>query len=256
MKIAVISDIHGNLPALEAVIDDMKNQKVDQIICLGDMVGKGPSSKEVIDICREECDIILEGNWERFLYEDYAHVKNADISPGPDNELSKRSQWYIDQIGTERMEYLNSLPHLAELYVSGKLIRLFHAHPTSFNRYYADSPIEKRLELLGYPHRDTAFQKQSDIAIYADIHNAYMQDINGSILLNVGSVGNPLDIPQSSYIILEGEKDSEADSRYAIQWIRVPYDIEKAVSIARASGQPDLDEYIIEITTAQYCKRK
>jgi len=66
-KIVIISDIHGNLPAIEAVLEDIRMQSIDKIICLGDMVGKGPNSAEVIDICRRECDVIVLGNWDRYL---------------------------------------------------------------------------------------------------------------------------------------------------------------------------------------------
>ena len=248
MKIAVISDIHGNLPALEAVLEDINKRKADKIICLGDIIGKGPSSKETIDICRNHCDVIVRGNWDAHLYEAYCNLLDGQ-------EISGGSKWYIEDAGYQRIAYFASFPHCAEIYLSGRLIRLFHAHPENFNRYFSDSPIAQRLELFGYGENATV-KKQSDVAVYADIHTTYLQTINGKTLLNVGSVGNPLDIPQASYVIFEGEENSEDISCFNIQFVRVPYDIARAVSIAKNISQPKLQEYITEITTATYSRHK
>ena len=246
MKIAVISDIHGNLPALEAVINNIKKRAVDKIICLGDIIGKGPSSKEAVDICRKECDIILKGNWEDFLYKSYIAINEGH------EETDERRLWYINSADSQRMEYLGSLPHSIEFYLSGKLTRLFHAHPKNFNRYYPHSPIEQRLELFDFSDFSEN-KKTADIAIYADIHNAYMQIVQGKHLLNVGSVGNSLDTTRASYVILEGDEKDELD--FSMQFIRVSYDIEKAVAIAKEANVPDLEGYISELRTAAYFRR-
>ena len=118
----------------------------------------------------------------------------------------------INDADSERIEYLGSLFHSAELQISGKLVRLFHAHPLHFNRYFPDSPIEQRLELFHYDQRGPGIKRQADVAIYGDIHIPYLQTLNGKILVNTDSVGNPLDIKQASYVILEGEEcgDKEA----------------------------------------------
>jgi len=248
MKIAVISDIHGNLPAFEAVMKDINIKKADKIICLGDILGKGPNVKEVIDICKKECEIVIKGNWDDGFYYNYIILNQEQ-----ENKINDKLLWYINNIGSEIIEYLGSLPHSTEFYLSGKLIRLFHAHPKNFNRYFPDSPIEKRLELFDYSN-GSIIKKSADVAIYADIHSAYMQIIQNKFLLNVGSVGNPLDITQSSYIMLEGEENNN-DSSFGVQFIRVPYDIEKAVEMAKESDVPDLDGYISELRTAVYFHR-
>ena len=249
MKIAVISDIHGNLPALEAVLDDIARRQVDKTICLGDIIGKGPSSKEALDICRANCDLIVQGNWEAVLYNAYRVLREDTEARVGDNFV-----WYVNDTGAERMEYLGNLPHSAELYLSGKLVRLFHAHPINFNRYFADSPITQRLELFGSPAA-SAENRQSDVAVYADIHNAYMQTLESKILINVGSVGNPLDMPQASYAILEGDETRDSLSSFNVQLIKVPYDIARAVALAEACCVPYLQEYIIELTTSKYFDR-
>ena len=247
MKIAVISDIHGNLPALEAVMSDIKKRAAHKIICLGDIIGKGPSSKDAIEICKRECDVVVKGNWDDGIYSEYVAIKQ-----GQSDKVSDRAHWYINSMEPQHLEYLGSLPHSTEFYLSGKLIRLFHAHPQNYSRYYPDSPVEQRLELFGFGDFSEA-KKQADVAIYADIHAAYMQILHGKHLLNVGSVGNPLDIPQASYVILEGDENDT--SSFAVQFVRVEYDIEKAITIAREANTPDLDGYIGELRTAKYFRR-
>jgi protein phosphatase len=94
--------------------------------------------------------------------------------------------------------------------------------------------------------------KQPDIVGYGDVHNAFIQHIQGKTLFNTGSVGNPLDVTQASYVILEGQYGSEKSSSFSIQFVRVPYDIEFAIQLARLAKMPDLEPYIIELTTARY----
>jgi protein phosphatase len=67
-QIAVISDIHGNIPALQATLHDIQRRKIGRIFCLGDLVGKGPHSDEAVDICREVCEITIRGNWDDFIH--------------------------------------------------------------------------------------------------------------------------------------------------------------------------------------------
>ena len=247
MKVAVISDIHGNLPALEAVFGDIKKRNAHKIICLGDLIGKGPSSKDAVEICRQECDVVVKGNWDDGIYKEYIAIKQ-----GQADKVSERAHWYINSMEPQQLEYLGSLPHSTEFYLSGKLIRLFHAHPQNYNRYHQDSPIEKRLELFGYGEFSQE-KKAADVAIYADIHGAYMQILQGKHLINVGSVGNPLDIPQASYVMLDGGEDG--NDSFGAQFIRVEYDIEKAITMAIEANVPDLEGYIAELRTAKYFRR-
>ena len=252
MTIAVISDIHANLPALEAVLRDIEKRKADAILCLGDIIGKGPSTRETVDLCRSSCALVLRGNWDWFVFQDYLNK-----TQGKPMEHSGVNEWYIQSAGEERMEYLGSLPHSTERILGGKLTRLFHAHPLNFNRYFAESPVEQRLELFEPPDASEN-RGLSDIALYGDIHYAYMQIIetrhlaSNRQLINVGSVGNPLDIPEASYVMLDGDGDGESAG---VNFIRVPYDIDKAIELAKAAGSPHLEGYISELRTAEYFRR-
>ena len=247
-KIAIISDIHGNLTALNAVLDDIKERQISRIICLGDLAGKGPHSAEVIDIIRDKCEAVVKGNWDFFMTE----VNDSEVIT-----------WHRAKIGKERESYLRNLPLYVEFFISGKLIRLCHAAPSDvFNRVHINTPDEKRLTLF---EATSTLNRESDIVGYGDIHGSYVDSIGDKILFNVGSVGNPLDFTLSSYAIIEGKIDmqrsiqsNEKDKHcsVAITIVRVPYDIEQAVSEAMTVDMPEREDYINELRTAVYRGRK
>jgi len=93
---------------------------------------------------------------------------------------------------------------------------------------------------------------EADIVGYGDVHNAYLQHFNGKMLFNTGSVGNPLDMTQASYCILEGESGCDRNKAFNLQFVRVPYDIEREVQAAQLANVPSLDFYIREIRTGIY----
>lgn len=237
-QLALISDIHGNLPALKAVLNDIDNRNIKRILCLGDVVGKGPNNPEVLDICRKKCEIILRGNWEEYV---------ASYNP------KESAIWVQQQLGEERVKYIRSTQMIKEMWISGKFLRLFHAHPTGFKRVFTHGTLEDKKTLFIDPKTN----RISDMAGYADIHRPYMQMIENRMLFNIGSVGNPLDMPLSSYVVLTGEFDSKQLAGYSIDFIRVSYDIKRAVKDAYSvKNLPSLDDYIKEITICEYNRKK
>lgn len=243
--IAIISDIHGNLPALQAVIEDIEKRNVSRIICLGDIIGKGPNSAEAVDICRDICDEIVLGNWDKYI----ANTEKSDES----------IDYYKGQLGPARLEYLRGLPEFTEFYLSGKLVRLFHAHPLDvFKRVFIESDKAEKVGMFVQPELvgKGAISGPSDIVGYGDIHWAYSQNLRSGILFNAGSVGNPLDMTMATYAILAGELDSKAPGAFSIQLCRVPYDIELAVSQAEAGKVPEIEAFVKELRTAIYSRRR
>jgi protein phosphatase len=239
-KIAIISDIHGNIPALEAVLENIQKCRVTKIFCLGDMVGKGPHSEKAVDLVREACDVVVRGNWDENITKETNYPTML---------------WHQNRLGEERLQYLSQLPFSTEFYLSGKLVRLFHASPFSVHtRIQPGDPFEKRVSM--FENTDCTLndenRKQPDVVGYGDIHNAYVQNFLGKTLFNVGSVGNPLEITQSAYAILEGDYESLESDSFSVQIIRVPYNIDLAIEQARHENMPDLDPYIQELTTARY----
>ncbi|MEK3734819.1 MULTISPECIES: metallophosphoesterase family protein [Paenibacillus] len=239
-RIAIISDIHGNIPALSAVLDDIRSRGVDVIYCLGDLIGKGPDGDIAVDMIQANCERIVRGNWDDFI------VRKTE---------EEALRWHQRKLGQKRLDTLAKLPFCIEFYMSGKWVRLFHASPRSvYERVQPWDELEKRLSLFE-GSACCLSDREADVAGYGDVHNAYLQHLDGKTLFNTGSVGNPLDMPQASYVILEGRYDSRTSAALSMQWVRVPYDIERAVQDAVSSGMPFLDNYIEELRTGRYRSR-
>lgn len=242
-KIAVISDVHGNIPALETVLADIKGRGIDLIYNLGDLVGKGPNSDVAVDMCREVCQVIVRGNWD-------------DAAAKPDDGTF--GDWYRAQLGEARREYLRNLPNVHDFCMSGKQIRLYHASQQS--EHYRVHPWKPQ-EVLRAMFDNTEFtgfeHPAPDVAGYGDIHGAYMLPVDVAndqckILFNAGSVGNPLDWPLATYVIMTGNLDSDKPGFFSIDFVRLEYDIEKTLEQGRAVGLPDLDYYSVELRQAIY----
>jgi protein phosphatase len=239
-KIAVISDIHGNIPALESVLADIDSRNIKRIICLGDLVGKGPQSSMAIQMIQKRCNSVIRGNWDDFF---------------PKPQESNTIKWHQNQLTKQQMNYLKELPFSVEFMMSGKLVRMYHASPRSvYERIQPWDSLDRRLSMFENTEstENIAGKRVPDVVCYGDVHNAFQQIIKGKILCNVGSVGNPLDITQASYAILEGEYNQSENGVFSIQLVRVPYDIELSIHLAREAEMPELEEYIKELTTAKY----
>lgn len=236
-QVAIISDLHGNIPALEATLNDIKRRNIKRIFCLGDLVGKGPHSDKVVDICQDVCETTVKGNWEDFM------VRESD---------NPTIIWHQQRLGGERLAYIDNLPHTIEFPMSGRRVRLFHASQESvYYRVRMDDPRDKHLEM--FANTDfTGHTPEPDVVGYGDIHRAYVMTFQHQMLFNTGSVGNPLDMTQASYAILEGTYGSERADTFSVHLIRVPYNIELAIQQAADEDMPSLEPYANELRTAKY----
>jgi protein phosphatase len=238
-KIAIISDIHGNIPALETVLKDIHQRGLKRIFCLGDLVGKGPYSEKAVDMCREVCETVVQGNWDLVM-------ANGD---GPE---FLRLPWHRDRLGPERIDYLKNLPGTIDFYLSGKKIRLYHtSHKGVLERAFSnDQTADFKVMFDNTPFTGEFFQP--DTVGFADIHRVFQQCRHGKMLFNTGSVGNPMDEPTAAYVILEGNYGDKKKGFYSFQVIRLPYDIDLAVKQAYDEEMPDTRIYEVELRTAVY----
>jgi protein phosphatase len=234
-----MSDVHGNLTALEAVLAHIRESGIERIFNLGDLVGKGPRSAAVVDRCREVSEIIVQGNWD------------AQISEGPDPDRPVR-QWHRAQLGGDRLAYLGALPGCFDFMLSGRRARIFHASQLGiYDRVHeTGTRQEHRAMFANTPF--TGFGEEPLIVGYGDIHTAFVLNFEGRTLFNVGSVGNPLDIPLACYAVLQGTYEAEAVHPWSLHFVRVPYDVEGEIAVAEVSGMPDLGYYASELRTAVY----
>lgn len=239
-QIAIISDIHGNIPALEAVFEDINQREVKTIYCLGDLAGKGPSSAQAVDLCRERCEVVVRGNWDVF------------ISAPAKHEVQK---WHQAQLGPERLAYLAGLPNSFDMVISGRYVRLFHASQVNeFTRIYPFDPAEK-LTAMFTNSGFTGYDRPAPSVVgYGDIHAAYVLPIYNikKTLFNAGSVGNPLDEPTACYTILHGRSACIEPGGFSIEIVRLQYDIEHAIQDAYDAQMPEIEPYARELRTAKY----
>lgn len=238
-KIAVISDIHGNIPALEAVLKDIHDRGIKRVFCLGDLAGKGPHGDKAVDICREKCEKVVQGNWDLIIAE----------GSGP---AFLRLDWHRGRLGAERLAYLKNLPGTIDFYLSGRKVRLFHtSNQGVLERVYNGNPGDALRPMF----TNTAFTGNHfipDTVGFADIHHVFYFTRYNKILFNSGSVGNAVDEPSAAYIILEGNYGDKDRGHFSAQIIRMPYDVEMAIRQAEEDGMPDIEPYAIELRTAKY----
>lgn len=258
MKIALISDVHGNLTALKTVLEDIEKRGVDEIYCLGDTIAKGINSSECISLVREKCKVVLKGNTDDYYV---VHTDDEDLG---DKIYNKRVRFNQDLMSKEDMEYLNALPITHEFYLSGSLVRIFHSSPYSpYDRYSYVDPKNIKIKLF-MPSEYTS-DKWADIACYGHLHTQFQEKMYNRTLINVGSVGNstdivrdrmydasPLETTQAFYTILEGEYGVTDKTKYplVITNIRIPYDIEKELSYNEKNIE--LEAYTQELKNGMY----
>ena len=243
-QIAIISDIHGNAPALEAVINEIQKRDIKRIFCLGDIIGKGPSSDIVIDICKKYCEKIVKGNHEELICSET--VFGGEI-------YEKMKEWHKNKIGKNRYEFLQSLGNSIDIKMSGKNIRLFHASQIGvWNRVHKDDNKEKHLSMFENTEF-TGYLFEPQIVGYGDIHSSFIEIIGEKILFNVGSVGNSLGIDtRASFGIITGEYNSDINDKLDLEIVKTDYNKNKAIEDAKKCNLPEIELYINELLTGKY----
>ncbi|PQO42639.1 metallophosphoesterase family protein [Blastopirellula marina] len=239
MKTAVVSDIHGNLDALEAVLADIKAQEVDRIFCLGDVVGYGPNPRECVDIVRT-FDLCILGNHDQaalFDPEGFSHGAEQAIFwtrrqlETGDNEEETLSRWHF-------------LCELPRTYTEKNLLFVHGSARNPLCEYvfpediYNPKKLEKIFSLIpnvcfqGHTHVPGVFYESAQFVSPNDFENDTYQFNGEKVMINVGSVGQPRDgDPRSCYVIVD-EK--------SVQFRRVAYPIEKVADKIRDID--DLDD--------------
>ncbi len=255
-KIAIIADIHGNLEALNTVLEDIKKRGIRRIFCLGDIIGKGSNSHECIKLVKENCEVVIQGNNDIVFLEDNYSSQNIDYL--------KRRKWNQSLLTNEDKEYLKSLPFCFEFYMSGSLIRIFHATPDSMCGFCAPYDNLNVKYNMFLPTNNTITSKKTDVVIFGHTHTNYVERKYNRTLINVGSLGNSLDLfrndqkdanlmetTRAEYLILEGEYNSqEYISSFSYQFINIPYNIDK--ELQNQKDNVELENYILELKEGRY----
>lgn len=236
MRIAVISDIHGNSIAFEAVISDIKSQGIDKTIFLGDLVMVGPEPGLVIDMLQALKPMCwIKGNTDIWLDE-----MSGDWLPATEKEI-ELYQYYRyakARLGKDEIELILGKP-ITELFeCMGKSILCVHGSPRSVNEIMDHRvPLEYLLQMIEGVNED--------IIICGHSHVPYIGEHNGKYIFNVGSIGKPLDGDnRASYGIIE--LNAEGKPEFEIRRIR--YSIPEVLKLAKAGGFPFIEKYETVLT--------
>ncbi len=251
MHLAIISDIHANLPALEACLADIEHHSVDAIYCLGDLVGYNVWHNEVIARIRAERIPTIAGNYDVGIgtaSDDCGCAYKTDY----ERQLGKESIAYTNATITDQNRaYLRTLPaHLIIEYrqASGAMYRLalVHGSPRRVNEYlFADRSQESLLRLLD--------GIAADVLICGHTHIPYhrcLRPSDGRTLhvINAGSVGKPKDgDPRACYVLLSVDED-QSGVHLQVEFRRIPYDVELAARAIEQSPLPN--DYAMMLRTA------
>jgi predicted phosphodiesterase len=229
MRVALIADIHGNLLALDAVLEELERDPVDAILCLGD-VAVGPQPTETVERVRAlGCPVVM-GNWDAYF---------VDGFPDPGNELAQRlteiGAWWADQLTPEQRKYMECFPPCVELDLNGDLRLLaYHGSPRSYEDFvYATTDDDELEEMLDGKH--------APVIALGHTHFQMLRRHDDVLLVNPGSVGLPFArrarvmsmSPWAEYGILTVE-----DGRLSVDLRRTPFDVQRLIRLIVASGMP------------------
>ena len=237
MKYALISDVHSNLPALEAVLADIDaREDVGAVYHLGDLVGYAPWPNEIVAIIQELEITGIAGNYDSTVATDYKHCGCKADSPRGE-ELSHLSyEWTRAHVSPETKLTLAALPFRLDLrplggHKSRPQLILVHGTPTLNTLYWT----EERPDSFCVKMSQAANAKEGDLIAFGHTHKPWHREVAGIHFLNTGSVGKPKDGDwRAGYVIVETEEEVKA-----VEFVRVEYDLERATQGILGSELPD-----------------
>ncbi len=226
MRIAVISDIHGNLAALHAVLADLESQEVDEVLVGGDLAQGGRQPAEVLDLLIDRRWPAVVGNADALFIQvaDGTHAGKApeksDLDPVPS------ARWALARLRSEHLAYLRSLPMVVRRPVPGGDFALVHATPWSVDDVVpADAPEALATRMLA--------QARARFVAYGHLHSAYQRVLPGGLLASVGGVSGSNDQdPRPTYTIFTFSAEVTAEVR------RVEYDVDAELVALERAGYP------------------
>ncbi|MFO7679901.1 MAG: metallophosphoesterase family protein [Chloroflexota bacterium] len=227
-KITIFGDIHANLPALEAVFTDMTVRQLDNLYCLGDLVGYGTFPNEVIDAIRQRDIPTIMGNYDQGVGQDSDDCGCAYRTPEAQALGVRSIAWSNAHTTAENKTYLRQLVDKIPLQLGDLKVLLVHGSPRKVNEYLYEDRPEASLERL----LDLA---EADVLVCGHTHLPYHRVLgSGRHVINAGSVGKPKDNdPRACYLTLSVEGKA-----LSVDFIRVAYDVEKAAQGIEATDMP------------------
>ncbi len=236
MRFAFFSDIHANFQALELILADIRRQRVDQVVCLGDVASLGPQPRETVECLQELRIPVIMGNHDAYLLD----LRRTD---GHDPWLRDAEKWAREKLDDAHIEFLRSFQPSLHFTVSPSLtVFCFHGSPHSNEEFLfpTASPIRLDLALAG---------EDAPVMVCGHTHVQMLRRHRGTTLINPGSAGMPFEYPQrgrgprilpwADYAIL----DIDANGMH-VDLRRLRQDFARMVEVTLASGMPEAEKWL------------
>jgi predicted phosphodiesterase len=240
MRVAFVSDMHGNAVGLDAVVRELERERFDEVVCLGDVAQGGAQPKEVVDRLRALGWRCVFGNSDEFLLT--LQFGNEEVT----ERLVEVGEWSRTQLGEERLDFLRTFEPTIELDVDGRRLVCCHATPTSNEDVILpDASRDELARALG----------DADVVACGHVHLQWLRRVGRRLWFSIGSAGlawehkEPMDDrpfePWSEYAVLTAR-----DGAFRVEFRRVPFDPREVIAAIHASGMPHADEYASQWKTA------
>ena len=237
-KIAILSDIHGNTTALEAVIADAKNQGVSEYWLLGDIFLPGPGASDLVALLKDlPITASVRGNWDDCVLE--ALDGQYGLEDPQEVQLLRMTQYLMERMDSATIDWLRSLPMLEKKEVDGLRFSLSHNLPDK--NYGGDLSVGNNTDNF-----DKLLDEETDVAVYGHVHKQLLRyGSQGQQIINPGSIGMPyfdwvgLKNHRAQYALLEVENGELVN----IQFRKVVYDYETELELAQTKDLPFIEMY-------------
>jgi putative phosphoesterase len=226
--VAVITDIHANLPALQAALARIDELGIERVLCGGDLVGYGPHPNEVCALIAERGIPTIYGNYDYAIARD-EHDCGCAYSTPHDRELGQRSvEWTLVNTDQTSKDFMRDLPFDLRFELGDHRVHLVHGSPRKVNEYLFEDKPASLYERLAAAETD-------EVLVFGHTHKPWVGDFGGVRFVNCGSVGKPKDgDPRGAFAVL---KAAPSEVRVTIE--RVAYDAQAVAEELRAAGLPD-----------------
>ncbi|HME04721.1 MAG TPA: metallophosphoesterase family protein [Solirubrobacteraceae bacterium] len=236
--VAVITDIHGNLPALEATLARIEELEIERIFCGGDLVGYGPHPNEVCTLVQERAIPTIYGNYDYAIGREQEDCGCAYITQH-DRDLGRLSvAWTLAHTDEAAKAFMRELPFDLHFELADLPVHLVHGSPRKVNEYLFEDKPARLYERL-------AASEQARALVFGHTHKPWVHEYGGVRFVNCGSVGKPKDAdPRAAFAVLRPEA-----AALAVTIERVPYDAERVAREVREAGLPA--EYAEKLLSAE-----
>jgi predicted phosphodiesterase len=234
VRLAVFGDVHGNLPALEAVLDDVRRQGAEALLCTGDLVNYGPEPVAVLDRVLAECAACVAGNHDRLL----ARWNGEPLPPRPGRDMAVEERclrWTAARLGPGDRGRLAALPDRITWPEgrAGEALLLVHGSPRSTDEYVRPDEPDDRWEALAQAAR----AQRAAVVLMGHTHLPMHRAWEGLHFFNPGSVGWPKDGDRrASYGLVAFQPDASQTPSFSVR--RVAYDADAVATAMRRAGLP------------------